>query len=169
MALMKPYTLFILESGLLFYAHYRTTVTGQSTAYLQVKTGNKMMSVTSLQVKAFDGGPVTTRLLEAPTVTDGTVTLESSTDGVVTNLNRHATEQTTITFYTDPTNVSGGDLILIDQVVSDGEVHRNGTENGPYPQFILDANEDYILSFENTGSSDADFHLTLVFYENETS
>lgn len=165
MTLIRPYTVFILENGDLMYAHYRATVSSQTTDYLQVKTSSDLMNMISMQIKVFNSGPVLTRVWENPTVTDGTTSLNNTTDGVVANLNRNETQLPNASFYTDPTGVSGGDLILVDPIVGDGDVHRNGLENGPYPQFILKASSDYLFEFENTGANDVDFHTTFVFYE----
>ena len=92
--------------GLLYQASFSTTLSGNQTSYLQIKTGAVSPLVISYEVES-SAEPLKVTALETPTLTDGTTLVASR------NMNRIKTTNATTLFYSDPTGISGGTVLDI--------------------------------------------------------
>lgn len=150
----EPYDLAL--QGRIFHVSFNTTITAGATAWAQVKTNNKKVTVVHYELVSLTEN-MRFSVFEAPTITDGTTAMTSR------NVNRNYTETATTQLFSNPTNVSGGTLLLIHGMPSGA--NKVGGTSGHSETWTLKPSTSYGLKMENLGNSTNEFVFNMSFYE----
>lgn len=147
-----------LELGLRGKTHSLTStvsVASGASGYVQVKTGSASCVILDWGVSTLTE-PFRVEAIESPTLTNGTVELPSY------KLNRQETDSVVTTFYSNPTNISGGTTIFVDTI---GEGKHGGGGNGNDHVWVLKKNTSYLWKITNLGNATSSATTTIFFAE----
>ena len=131
-----------VDRGDIYKGIANITLGAVATVNLQMKTGSDSdVYLLGLDILT-TATRVTEKILEAPTITDGTTEL------TMININRQSTDMPGFTIYTDPTNVSAGTLI--------DQIEKYEAKKSPQGASLVQAfrikfkrDEDYVLQLIN--------------------
>ena len=131
-----------LDRGDIYIGQASITLAATATASLQMKTG----ADTDVYLIGLDtvttATRITEKIIEAPTITDGTTEL------TMINMNRQSDQTPGFTVYTDPTSISGG--TVIDQVEKyEAKKSPQSAVGGAFLRIKFKRSEDYVLSLVN--------------------
>lgn len=149
-----PYDLCL--QGRIYSVSLEGSISATSTAYAQVKTDAKKISVVHYDIVAVSENMRMT-ILETPTITNGTVEVTPI------NRNRNSANTATAKFYTNPTSVSGGTTILIHGMPSGA--NKVGGLASHEEAWSLKPNTSYAIKFDNLGNSTTSFFFNMAFFE----
>lgn len=149
-----PYDLCL--QGRVFSLSMNGSVSATSTSWAQVKTSSAKVSVVHYDVVSLTEN-LRFSVFEAPTITDGT--------NAVTPVcvNRNVVGSPSTHFYSNPTGVSGGTLLLIHAMPSGA--NKVGGSSQHSETWVLKPNTSYGLKLENLGNSTTEFVFNMGFYE----
>jgi hypothetical protein len=165
----RPYWLQYLFNKKMFSLSHRYTIGDSESVYFQFKTGANPRYLAHVIERTMDveaGGPIYLEIIEAPTLTDGTLPPDT-----FSNMDRRlyrdtgATRPSDASAYINPTNISGGLLFDTDFLTTGGGPKTSGSIKSGITERPLRPNTDYILKFTNEGSQDSSLHLKIVWYE----
>lgn len=125
-------------SGLAYSASFSSSLTGNQTVYLQIKTGAKTCFIIGYSFSS-SAEPLKLTAIESPTLTNGTSAVTAR------NLNRQSANTATTLFYTDPTGISGGTTIHV-EVCTAGK--GAGAAVGDDHGWLLKKNTSYLWKIE---------------------
>jgi len=112
--------------------------------YFQFKTWAK--SIHFKQITLIDWmSSFLCEMLESPTVTDWTVTMP------IYNANRNSVNVSTVTIYSDPTGVSGGEVINIEYLPASNQSPTASGWNSI--EYVLKSNASYVFRLTNLSNS----------------
>ena len=131
-----------LERGDIFLGQSALTLPALSTVSLQMKTGaNSDVYLLGLDIVT-TATRVTEKIIENPSLTDGTSTL------TLTNMNRQSTDTPGFTIYTNPTSITGG--TILDQVEKyEAKKSPQSASSAGYIRIKFKRSEDYVLQIIN--------------------
>jgi len=131
-----------LDRGDIFVGQSALTLASTATVSLQMKTGSDTdvyligLDIVTTAIR------ITEKIIEAPTITDGTSEL------TMLNMNRQSTDTPGFTVYTNPTSISGG--TVIDQVEKyEAKKSPQSATGGGFLRIKFKRDEDYVLSLTN--------------------
>jgi hypothetical protein len=142
-------------AGKLWQVTFSASLTGNQTAFLQIKTGSVSPLITSYFVES-SAEPLKATALESPTVTDGTSAVTPY------NLNRTSTATPTTLFYSNPTSVSSGSPIAIDIVTAGKGAGASAESHGAWK---LKPNTSYVWKVEQLTNQSTQIVGGIVFSE----
>lgn len=155
----RPYWLQFVFAGQAFTIFDRFPLVTPGVPFnISFTTGNNVVHIISAAFNSKGGGPTIARLIEAPTITDGTPL-------AAINLNRLSSKVATTLFFRNSTALVGG--TVIDNQFVPGAGNNTSTTSLSTLDFeiILKRNTKYVMSFDNLDTTDADFQVNLHFYE----
>jgi hypothetical protein len=135
------------------------TVTAGSVNYLQAKTGANLFHTITREHIFDGGGPFLIEVIENPTLTDGTIPI------VATNMNRTSAKTHTMSFFANPTGISGGSIIDTMYLPATGAGLNKTGLGGEENERILKKNTNYLLRITNNGSQGSTLFTRLIFFE----
>lgn len=142
-------------AGRLWSVSFTTSLSGNQTANLQIKTGAVSPLITSYTHES-SAEPMKATLLETPTVTDGTVAVTPY------NMNRIKTGSPTTLFYSNPTSISGGTAIEIDVITAGKGAGASAQSHGAWK---LKSDTSYVWKIEQLTNQATLLTTTIVFSE----
>lgn len=154
-----PYWLNFLYAGQMFSWDHKFTIPSAGTVYYEVETGLSRLHHTLTRGLAVDGGgPITLRLIEAPTLTDGTLKAAN-------NMDRRSAKIAATKFYTNPTGVAGGTVIEEMFIPTGGGPNTSASLQAGLTERILKPNTKYVVSILNSGAQPSTVEVNILFYE----
>lgn len=164
-----PYILQFIFEGQVYNAHHRGTLAsggGADTIDVQLKTnGSKITHLLGIELHT-NSERIDLDFIEAPTITDGT------TEIVTHNLDRRWTgandKPADAIIYSDPTSVSGGEVIDSDTAYGVGAPAGFKSASQVTKAFIeqpLLQNTDYVIRLTNFDTVSINYVLRILFYE----
>lgn len=150
----EPYDLCL--QGRVFALSFNSSISASSTSWAQIKTGAKKVAIVHYDLVAISEN-MKFSVYETPTITDG---LNAVTP---VNVNRNYADTAVTLFYSNPTGVSGGTLLLV-QTMASGANKVGGT-SADSETWVLKPNTSYGLKLENLGNSTTEFVFNMGFYE----
>lgn len=146
-------------SSKVYEVAYSFAQTGNETDYFQIKTGAKTPMIIALEV-ATSAEPLKVSLLEAPTMTDGTIAVTAY------NMRRPSANTATTTFFSNPTYTSGGVAVNI-HLVTAGK--GGGAITAEAGIWVLKASTNYLLKVEQLTNQATTNCINIVFAEDYPS
>ena len=143
-------------AGKVWSVTFSASLTGNQTAYLQIKTGSASPLVVGYFLES-SAEPLKATALETPTVTDGTSAVTPY------NMNRTSTVTPTTLFYSNPTSVSGGAPIAIDIVTAGKGAGATAESHGVWK---LKPNTSYVWKVEQLTNQATQIVGSIMFSEN---
>ncbi len=138
-----------------FQASYSFTLAGSSgTQFVQYKTGAKV-PILLLSQATTASSDITFELIESPTITNGTTSVNSFV------VDRNSTNTAVTTLFSDPTSVSSGTTLFTELVPGSNQASSEHQDLLTRP---LKASTSYVFKFTNLGSSSPCL-LNVVWYE----
>lgn len=150
----EPYDLCL--QGRVYNVSLNASITAGATSWAQVKTNAKKVTVVHYDLVALSEN-MRFSVYETPTITNGTTAVTPIC------VNRNVTEAATTQFFTDPTGVSGGTLILIHGMPTGANKIGGSAEHAE--TWVLKPSTSYALKLENLGNSTTEFVFNMGFYE----
>jgi hypothetical protein len=146
----------LAKRGYIYLVSEFFTLTSLSTTRFGLSTVGKQIEIQFYDLSS-TAHPVKATFIEAPTLTPVSSAI------VGRNLNRNVTDTHSVTFWTATTH-TGGTKMASELV---GNAGKAGGSAGQDRIFILKADTNYLMTFENLGNQETIFHLNLGWSEGE--
>jgi len=150
----EPYDLCL--QGRVYSVSLAASIGGGLTVWSQIKTNAKKVTVVHYDLVALSEN-MRFSAYESPTITNGTTAVTPVC------VNRNVSEAAVTQFYTDPTGVSGGTLLLVHGMPTGA--NKVGGTAGDTETWVLKPNTSYGIKLENLGNSTSEFVFNMGFYE----
>ena len=150
---LDPYELSM--SGLVYSMSSSFTMTGNQTANVQIKIGDRTAFIVDYRVSS-SAEPLKLTAIESPTITNGTTALAAVC------LNRQKATVPVTTFFSDPTGISGGTTINV-EVVTAGR--GGGASSGDAHGWTLKKNTSYVWRIEQLSNQATVVTAEILFAE----
>lgn len=154
-----PYWLNFLYAGQMFSWDNKFTIPNGGTVYYEIETGlTRLHHTISRGLSVEGGGPITLKLIESPTLTDGTLKASH-------NMDRRSAKIAATKFYINPTGVTGGTIIDEMFVPTGGGPKTSASLQAGLTERVLKPNTTYAVSLKNDGSQPSIVEVNILFYE----
>ena len=130
-----------------------------TSAYIQNKTGSRIFHTISREHTFDGGGPFLVEIIEAPTLTDGTIEI------FAVNMNRNSTKTHSARFFVNPTAISGGTILDTIYMPATGTGVNTVGFGGEGNERNLKTNTDYLIKVTNNGTQPGTLWTRVIFFE----
>lgn len=152
-----PYWLNFLFAGQVFNVDMNATVNANSTKYYEIITdANYIHHMLQFNVVTTAKSDILIELYEAPTVTDGTISITPI------NLDRRKSKVSKTLFYSNPSGVSSGLMIQSLFIVTGNTI---GSTTYGNTELILKKATKYVVKVQNLGAQNTDCYIKILYYE----
>jgi len=142
-------------AGKVYEVSYVDSLSGSETTYFQIQTSTKPMMLIHLEISS-SAEPLQITLLETPTMTNGTMAVNSY------NMKRSSANAATTLFYSNPTYTSGGAPVNIHIVTAGKGGGAISAESGVW---VLKTSSNYLVKLEQLSNQATVTSYNIVFAE----
>lgn len=147
-----------VDRGDIYVGFAALSIATLATSYLQMKTNGGDIYLLSYGVIT-DSARTTEKIIEAPTLTDGTTPLST-----LYNVNRQSTETPGFDIYTNPTSITGG--TVIDEVEQyEAKKSLGGAGDSGNIRIKFKKATDYVLSLKNGDNNTKNYFVKFYMLE----